>query len=128
MKRFTYKKKSRVRVPIFRDARVNLAEIETNEGYFSRKCSCATHSPVLPVLPPAGPRKPFLANDVADGGVVAWLPFRRFWVKDPKGAGGLPAGSAACIIHLCKPWTSEKSQRSQLNITVIFLSRKGSSL
>lgn len=84
----------------------------------------------LPFLPPVVSRKPFLTKNLADEGVVAWLPFRLFWVKDPKGAWGLLAGPAAHVMYLFKHLIWGKSQRKELNIApnVIFLSRKGNNL
>lgn len=89
-------------VHTFRDARVNLSEIiDTNEGYFGRECCCASPAPTLIFLPPAVSRKPFLTKDLADEGVVAWMPFRLFWVKDPKGAWGLPLLAQLLMSCIC---------------------------
>lgn len=72
-----------------RDARVNLSEvIETSAGCFSGEC-CPS-SPIILFLSPVVSRKPFLMKGLADEGLVAWLLFRLFWVKDLKGAWGLP--------------------------------------
>lgn len=45
-------------------------------------------------------RKPFLTKGLAVEGVVAWLPFRLLWVKDPKGAWELPAALISIYLNI----------------------------
>lgn len=91
---------------------MNLSEmIETNEGYFTRKCYRAT--PILLFLLPVVSRKPFLAKDLADVRVVAWLPFTLFWVEDPKGAWGLPG---AHVMYLFKTFNLTEGKAREMNL------------